>query len=51
LIKSVRGSDPTPGLYWMARMIEAGEDPRFLARRMVILASEDIGWPIPRPCW
>jgi putative ATPase len=43
LIKSVRGSDPDAGLYWMARMIEAGEDPRFLARRMVILASEDIG--------
>src|SRR6202034_1085936 len=37
LIKSVRGSDPDAGLYWMARMIEAGEDPRFLARRMVIL--------------
>ncbi len=43
LIKSVRGSDPDAGLYWMSRMIEAGEDPRFLARRMVILASEDIG--------
>jgi putative ATPase len=43
LIKSVRGSDADAGLYWMARMIEAGEDPRFLARRLVILASEDIG--------
>ncbi len=48
LIKSVRGSDPDAGLYWMARMIEAGEDPRFLARRMVILASEDIGLADPR---
>jgi putative ATPase len=48
LIKSVRGSDPDAGLYWMARMIEAGEDPRFLARRMVILASEDIGVADPR---
>jgi putative ATPase len=47
LIKSVRGSDPDAGLYWMARMIEAGEDPRFLARRMVILASEDIGLADP----
>jgi len=48
LINSVRGSDPDAGLYWMARMIEAGEDPRFLARRMVILASEDIGLADPR---
>ena len=48
LIKSVRGSDPDAGLYWMARMIEAGEDPRFLARRMVILASEDIGLADPQ---
>jgi putative ATPase len=47
LIKSVRGSDPDAGLYWMARMIEGGEDPRFLARRMVILASEDIGLADP----
>jgi putative ATPase len=47
LIKSVRGSDPDAGLYWMARMIEAGEDARFLARRMVILASEDIGLADP----
>ena len=42
-IKSLRGSDPDAALYWLARMIEAGEDPRFIARRMVILASEDIG--------
>jgi putative ATPase len=42
-IKSVRGSDPDAGLYWLARMLEAGEDPRFIARRMIILASEDIG--------
>ena len=48
LIKSVRGSDPDAGLYWMARMIEAGEDPRFLARRIVILASEDVGNADPR---
>jgi putative ATPase len=42
-IKSVRGSDPDAGLYWLARMLEAGEDARFIARRLVILASEDIG--------
>ncbi len=42
-IKSVRGSDPNAALYWMARMIEGGEDVKFIARRMVILASEDIG--------
>jgi putative ATPase len=48
LIKSVRGSDPDAGLYWMARMLEGGEDPRFLARRMVILASEDIGLADPQ---
>jgi putative ATPase len=42
-IKSLRGSDPNGALYWMARMIEGGEDPKFIARRMVILASEDIG--------
>ena len=42
-IKSLRGSDPDAGLYWLARMLDAGEDPRFIARRMVILASEDIG--------
>jgi putative ATPase len=48
LIKSVRGSDPDAGLYWATRMLEAGEDPRFLARRMVILASEDIGLADPQ---
>lgn len=42
-IKSVRGSDPNAALYWLAKMIYAGEDPRFIARRLVILASEDIG--------
>ncbi|HDK35513.1 MAG TPA: replication-associated recombination protein A [Bacteroidetes bacterium] len=42
-IKSLRGSDPDAALYWMARMIDAGEDPKFIARRMVILASEDVG--------
>jgi len=42
-IKSIRGSDPDAAVYWMARMIEAGEDPKFIARRMIILASEDIG--------
>jgi putative ATPase len=42
-IKSMRGSDPDAALYWMARMIEAGEDPRFIARRMMVFASEDIG--------
>jgi len=42
-IKSMRGSDPDAALYWLARMIEAGENPRFIARRMVIFASEDIG--------
>jgi putative ATPase len=43
LIKSLRGSDPDAALYWLARMVEAGEDPLFIARRLVILASEDIG--------
>ena len=42
-IKSIRGSDPDAGLYWLARMVEAGEDPRYIARRLVILASEDVG--------
>jgi putative ATPase len=42
-IKSLRGSDPDAALYWMMRMIEAGEDPLFIARRMVIFAAEDIG--------
>jgi putative ATPase len=48
LIKSMRGSDADAALYWMARMIEGGEDARFLARRMVILASEDIGLADPQ---
>lgn len=47
LIKSVRGSDPDAALYWMVRMIEAGEDPRFVTRRLLILASEDIGLADP----
>jgi putative ATPase len=48
LIKSVRGSDPDAALYWMAHMLEAGEDPRFIARRLAILASEDVGNADPR---
>lgn len=47
-IKSVRGSDADAGLYWFARMLDAGEDPRYIARRMVILASEDIGMADPQ---
>ena len=43
MIKSIRGSDPDAAVYWIARMLEAGEDPRFIARRIVIAASEDIG--------
>jgi putative ATPase len=46
-IKSIRGSDPDAGLYWMLRLLNAGEDPVFLARRLVILASEDIGMADP----
>ena len=46
-IKSIRGSDPDAALYWMARMIEGGEDPQFIARRMVISAAEDIGLANP----
>jgi len=46
-IKSLRGSDPDAALYWMARMIYAGEDPRFIFRRMIILASEDVGLADP----
>ena len=42
-IKSIRGSDPDAALYWMARMLKGGEDPVFIARRMLIAASEDIG--------
>ena len=46
-IKSIRGSDPDAALYWMARMIEGGEDPQFIARRIVISASEDVGLANP----
>ena len=48
LIKSLRGSDPDASLYWLARMLEAGEDPLFIVRRLVILAAEDIGLADPR---
>ena len=57
MIKSVRGSDPDAALYWIARMLDAGEDPRFIARRLAILASEDVGNADPRAvviaqsCW
>ncbi|HWI61383.1 MAG TPA: replication-associated recombination protein A [Symbiobacteriaceae bacterium] len=47
LIKSIRGSDPDAAIYWLARMIYAGEDPRFIARRLVISAAEDIGLADP----
>jgi putative ATPase len=47
-IKSVRGSDPDAGLYWLVRMIDAGEDPMFIARRLVILAAEDVGLADPQ---
>jgi len=47
-IKSIRGSDPDAGVYWLARMLEAGEDARFIARRLVILASEDVGLADPQ---
>src|SRR3989304_8118035 len=47
-IKSIRGSDPDAAVYWLARMLEAGEDPEFIARRMVILASEDVGNADPK---
>ena len=46
-IKSIRGSDPDAAIYWLARMIEGGEDPKFIARRLVIAASEDIGLANP----
>jgi putative ATPase len=46
-IKSIRGSDPDAGLYWLARMLAAGEDARFIARRLVVLASEDVGMADP----
>jgi putative ATPase len=57
MIKSVRGSDPDAAVYWIARMLDAGEDPRYIARRLAILASEDIGNADPRAvmlaasCW
>ena len=47
-IKSVRGSDPDAAIYWLARMVEAGEDPLFIARRLVILAAEDVGMADPQ---
>src|SRR5579872_6896 len=47
-IKSIRGSDPDAALYWLARMIDSGEDPLFIVRRMVILAAEDVGLADPR---
>jgi putative ATPase len=47
-IKSIRGSDPDAALFWLARMIEAGEDPRYIARRMIVHSSEDIGLADPR---
>lgn len=47
-IKSIRGSDPDAGLYYLARMLKGGEDPRFIARRLIILASEDVGNADPR---
>ena len=47
-IKSIRGNDPDAALYWLAAMIAAGEDPRFIARRLIISASEDVGNADPR---
>ena len=47
-IKSLRGSDPDAAVYWLARMLEAGEDPKFIVRRMIILASEDVGNADPK---
>ncbi len=46
-IKSIRGSDPNAAVYWLARMVEGGEDPKFIARRLIISASEDIGLANP----
>jgi len=48
-IKSLRGSDPNAAVYWLARMVEGGEDPKFIARRMLILAAEDIGYRYCKP--
>lgn len=47
MIKSIRGSDPDSGIYWMGRLLSGGEDPRYIARRLMILASEDIGMANP----
>jgi putative ATPase len=47
-IKSVRGSDPDAALYWLAKMLSAGEDPRFVLRRLIVLAGEDIGLADPQ---
>jgi putative ATPase len=47
-IKSLRGSDPDAAIYWLARMLEAGEDPRYIVRRMIVHASEDIGLADPQ---
>ena len=47
LHKSLRGSDPHAGLYWLARMLEAGEDPKFIVRRLIVFASEDVGLADP----
>ena len=47
-IKSLRGSDPDAALYWLAKMVYAGEDPRFIFRRMLVLASEDVGLADPQ---
>ena len=47
-IKSMRGNDPDAAIYWMMRMIEAGDDPRFVLRRLVIFASEDVGMADPQ---
>jgi putative ATPase len=49
-IKSMRGTDPDAAVYWLQRMVEAGEDPLFLFRRMVVFASEDVGLPTAGPC-
>src|SRR5690554_518300 len=46
-IKSIRGSDPDAAVYWLARMVEGGEDPKFIARRLLISAAEDVGLANP----
>lgn len=50
-IKSMRGSDPDAALYWLAKMLEGGEDPRFIARRLIIQAAEDVGLADPTALW